>query len=704
MKSLRFAGAAVASALLLLAFQNCGGFQTVQGIISESEPKALGPDPSWDGQSKSLFPSIGFVLPNGTGHYDTVPSTLDLAERADEFIQGQVRTSNALTAAGLAMPTPMNLYNVPAHAIFGELMEGERPIREPFCQTTPCLWPDHGDWGLELIAMAKARRMASVDRDDALGTATGHYKMLLNLFDPQAQAEIKAILGGSSLIPGVLPPNRTIPGYENETGQQSPITMSTFAMGVLTTYLEEDSNNAILKSAVKKFFDLHIKHLNYGFTGGSYFHYFFNMPLLTDYRPPFDLATATYATSIQGFVPVYPVQIQGTAAYYFLEVYKRTGNRQALEAARQLLYFLRYWSQPYPGAGGRALLPADGVFKDHMYSELQAVLALIADAEIRIAEGDTSPTGVAAEQLIIADKIYNYIKAVTKAGLVGSFGETGTLGETIRVGIKLTNLGVGNYLDEVEFWTRNMLAESQIRAGDTGSSGMFWSNATHVFAIPMNSFNFRYNVDGSANAILAMHDVWDHTVQIKGSTALVNFLLNRASRYVTVRSELPYGGRVEAQTANDIGALKSLAIRVPTWADRAQVTLTARNSGGAEVMLKLNSDWSWAGTYAYISNIKSDTVYTLNFPIKVYQAPVYELRTANQLWFESTMPNYTSPENLSSYTGTFRGYDLVSVSPLPSYVSNGVPRFQRRFLADLPATNQPAPRRQVSRFVHSTAH
>ena len=272
----------------------------------------------------------------------------------------------------------------------------------------------------------------------------------------------------------------------------------------------------------------------------------------------------------------------------------------------------------------------------------------------------------------------------------------------IRIAIKLTDNGVGSYFDEAEFWTRNQLAESQI-GSTSGVAGMFWSDATHPFSIPTNNKNFRYNVDGSANAIIAMHDVWEHIVTVKGTTAHVNFLLNRASPYITVRSDLPYRGQVEAQTAPSIGNLTSLAVRIPDWADHAyaSVSVTKRGADGTETTVAAGTEagWVFSGSYAYIYNIKPNTTYTVHFPIKVYTASVYQMRSPDTFWYEGSYPSSAGPESITIYTGTFRGYELVSATPAPNY--SGVALYQRQHLAALAASDVAPPTKEVTRFIHN---
>jgi hypothetical protein len=414
--------------------------------------------------------------------------------------------------------------------------------------------------------------MTALDRDDAEGTVSGHYEMLVKLFDIDAQKVVEAYTGPSLLKPAKI--GKDVPGFEMATAPQVPITPSTFGMEALMAYLDDAPDPCALRAAIDGFAQMHEDLVNHAQSGGGTFSYYFDLPM------------GGYDSSEQGYVPIYPVFIRGRAAYGLLSLHRLTGNSGALVLGRGLLEFLQQWVPPYSNT---MLLPSNGEFRDHMYSEAQGGFALIADATLRRDANPAAP--VAQQQLAVANNVYTFIKSRTLAGIVGNFGETGTLGEMIRLPIKLTDLGVGSYFDEAEYWVRNHLAELQI-SGASGVDGMFYSDATHPFAIPTNAKNFRYNVDGSANAILAMYDVWNHIVEEKGDAALVHFLLNRAARHITVRSDLPYRGRVEAQTAPELGTLTALAIRVPNWADHAWVSVSRKSTSG-ESVLAPETEWVW---------------------------------------------------------------------------------------------------------------
>ncbi|MDB5237758.1 MAG: hypothetical protein JWM46_28 [Candidatus Kaiserbacteria bacterium] len=631
--------------------------------------------------AKSIFPSKFSILPSGVTYTDTVPDTLDLAFRAAQFLHSEVTTSIS------------SLYNAPAHAIFGgfvpgegESTQGQGTFTGTWCKNTfPCLWPDVGDWGLEMIAMTRAREMTAYDRDDAAGSLSGQYTMLTNLYDISAQKVVDAYTGAGLLRPQKITPTDTAYG----TVPESPITGSTFAMEALMAYLPDQPGNTLLQTAVQAYIQMHKDYLSTSRTGGGTFSYFYNVPL------------DNWAGGEQGVTPIYPVFVQGRAAYGLLTAYQLTGNATALSIGNSLMNFLQNWIAPY---SGKTVLPSSGTFTDHIYSEEQGLSALITDAEIHKQAGDTATANAEFAQ---ADRIFQYIITATNAGIIGDFGESGTSGEMIRDAIRLTDNGIGSYYDKAEYWTRNQLAEEQLGVSsqigwNTAIGGMFWSDATHPFSIPTNNKNYRYNVDGSANAMIAMSDVWSHIVTTKGSVAYVNFLLNGTSKYVTVRSDLPYRGQIEAQTAQSLDSINALAVRIPDWTDHtyAAVSITARDAQGERTLTGgTELGWLFNGAYAYIYSAKPNTVYTVHFPIKIYTATVYQMRPPETFWYESSVPSSSGPAVATTYTGTFRGYELVSATPAPNYA--GIALYQRQALAALPAGDVAPPTKTVQRFIHN---
>ena len=200
---------------------------------------------------------------------------------------------------------------------------------------------------------------------------------------------------------------------------------------------------------------------------------------------------------------------------------------------------------------------------------------------------------LAHEDIQLANNMYQFVKHITKGDVLGNYGEMDSTDDMMRLGMDLSELGAGPYWDEVERWTRNTLADRQIDAAtaeryignpSTGYyptdhvgdkvTGMFFSDCTHSLAVPPKAW--MYNIDDATNPMHATYEVWAHTVEIKGDVARINFDLNRAGQYLDIKSDLPYRGRIEVGMKDNIGPVRSLAVRVPGWADRRSINIVLR--------------------------------------------------------------------------------------------------------------------------------
>jgi hypothetical protein len=107
------------------------------------------------------------------------------------------------------------------------------------------------------------------------------------------------------------------------------------------------------------------------------------------------------------------------------------------------------------------------------------------------------------------------------------------------------------------------------------------------------------------NPMMGVYDAWNRIVQFKGSTAVVNLLLNRASCYLDVKSELPYRGRVDIVTKSSVGPLTALEVRIPdhTYLAAVGVSVSGQDLAG---------QWRWVnGSYVHIPNLRPSAIYTL---------------------------------------------------------------------------------------------
>jgi hypothetical protein len=363
-----------------------------------------------------------------------------------------------------------------------------------------------------------------------------------------------------------------------------------------------------------------------------------------------------------------------------------------------------FWANPDPST-----YPRDAFYVGHTLAYTTALLALVSDARARYGRYPADPT--CRNEIMFAVQGYEFMKRLNNMGLLGNFGVSSTLGIMLQLAVQLEQfrfiypdlVPLTGYYEDAERWTRNTAAEMRVDSatdayipnaassdpqyGNIGAraEGTLLSDATHVLSIP--NFDLLDNNDGLW-LMRGLHDVWKDTVTYSeaNTVAWVNFLLNNASEYMDVYSELPYQGVVLIVLRNDAGSLKELAVRIPSWA-------------GQNVSISMNGQpaaWTWNGSYAVIYPISAGANFEIQFPMAVQHLPFQQNRPQNQHWYEG---DYEANQ-ISTYNGVFLGDVLVGSDVRPA---GGIPRYQRQNLASLvqgnTATAVPAPRKTVTRFV-----
>ncbi|MDZ4818031.1 MAG: hypothetical protein SGJ20_03560 [Planctomycetota bacterium] len=652
--------------LILLAF--------AAAVLSIAQQASAVENPYYSIVPNTVFPSKNSLLPSGKTYVDSVPDTLDLATRAEWFLRGAIQSI-----------TP-SLHDAPA----GIVLRPETTLYD--CSRggeshSPCLFNSSPNWGKVMQGLTQAREMTGYDRNDTDHTLETQHRMMTNMLDWDVTLDLL---------------NR---GYPGIVYPQNAITPQTVAMQSLISEWRREPRPEIA-SAVQEFVRMHLNvRTSVTDSQGKRFNTVF-------YKEP-NPSPETHVGYLGNY---YTPFIHGKALRVMSEWYLETGDTNAFAMSNQLSDFVRnyengqIWQNPNPARFTDSSGP--GQFVGHIHSWLQVAMGLATHAEaLRVTNPSSS---LAQSELNMANNVYNFVKSRTRAGKIGNFGESGTTGDMALLGIKLSEQGVALYYDEVEAWTRNAMAETQIDAQaaqlipnnifsqyehtniGTKATGMFFADGTHVARIPFKSAGG--TSDYAPNTFAGMYEVWNKTVEYKDNFAQINFALNKASKYLDVKSDLPYRGVIEAEMKSDIGPLNSIGVRVPGWADQQAVTVVERDPLGNERTLNAN-EWSWlSGQYAIINNIQPDTSYLVKFPIEVYTETIYEMRDANAIWYEGSYPSPSagSPETIISYQGKFRGNTLVDISPRPT---GGFPRYQRQHLAGLPPIDVSPPLVDLTRFV-----
>lgn len=620
-----------------------------------------------------VLPKISILVPSGASTTEIFPDTIDLANMAQLYLDG---ITNILLPENLYFLVPPGMVNM--HGTPTSIFAGGAP-----------------NWGKTIQAMVMARRMSGYDLNDANGTLTKQLMSTRNMIDPNVNRNlISRGEGAWHVIKGANPENQ----------------MTTAVEGLMELF--------------KQYPSLDLQHLIQDMIT---YHTTMAIPDRNDNSEP----TLHYRVPPPGVSPYVPNSIgtiglgdgpfvHGKTMRALGEWYLLSGDSQALSTATLISNFVRnysnslFWTVPpgFPEGAG------EGHFAGHIHMYATALMGLLWEAEARLKK-DSKDT-FAWALVAFVQKSYTYIRDMHGGNAValGNYGEICATADMIRLAVKMTELGAADYNEDIERWTRNQISVSQIRSRITIVSspgdplkdkigekvkGLFFEDATHVLAIPDTSngqgdLTLQLVACGLGNVIHAIYDVWEHIVQFKGSVAQINVLMNRATWYLDVKSEIPYRGTVHVQTAADLGPIKSFELRIPdnTSPNNVQVYIDGTPA-----------PFSWRGNFVKINSLRPNTKYTVSFPQLFRQLGFRQVRNQNQNWAESSYSpdpgngqDYGFHDNLQEnmFTGTFRGLTMVGVDHRPA---GGIPLYlesERTSLAAIGAADVAAPWISMYRF------
>ena len=368
--------------------------------------------------------------------------------------------------------------------------------------------------------------------------------------------------------------------------------------------------------------------------------------------PDTQMPVGLWASAQSGWV------VQGLAqAYRFL------GYEPALELAGKLSRYLKDHSKYYDADG--AFLP-DGFIRSVTTSERAASVhfhhhtyPLLGLVEYGMISGDQ-------EMIEFGHKGFQYGIANGEP-LTGYFpealqspelehSELCEVADMLALGLKLTEAGAGDYWDDVDRWTRNMLAEGQLTQCDwierlphTAAAGDDEPHRTSDRVAERNlgafagwpTANDWYVGDGpgimhccTGNAVRAIYYVWENILQHQDGNLRVNLLLNRVSQWADVESHIPYVGQVDVKVKQPV----ALSIRIPEWVTPAETRVQVNG---------VDRRVSWAGRYAEVGQVNPQDTASLTFPIA-----------------ERTDTVYVEKER---YTLVRKGNDVVAIDPPGRY-------------------------------------
>jgi len=328
-----------------------------------------------------------------------------------------------------------------------------------------------------------------------------------------------------------------------------------------------------------------------------------------------------------------------------VHAYRLLGHEPALALAGKVIRYLRRYYFQEDGA----FLGRPGEPLAHFHAHAHALLAMEEYAEVTKDD----------EMMAFVVRSYTWAKSlgdnlltapgynfVTNPGnnLLGYFvewvhssewegSETCQVSDMITLALRLSEAGVGDYWDDADRWTRNMLAEGQLTSTDwikRAPSEMLPNISEN--RLPLTAVDPHGTTDrvpernlgafagwaapndwhvGNGPGIMhcctgnggqTLYRVWERILRHESGRLRVNLLLNRVSPWADVASHLPYTGRVEVK----LKIATQLSIRIPEWVAPAGARCTV---DGRERAL------AWKDRYAVVGDVRPGETIVLLFPL-----------------------------------------------------------------------------------------
>jgi hypothetical protein len=658
-----------ASTKLLADEQKKGGTVSQSGFSESFPPPANIPT----GKLKIEYVREGspaFQVPavKGTRYTDTIPDTLDIADRAELCIR--VMTS-------IADPNA----------------DDEVYWLTTFYQNPPVMRHDFNDWVQTVEGMMEALPLVRVATGSEKNTEVDLTWMRVQWktigSDGVAYNPVRSRPWGLQSVPRAYEEpvwttdGKPIAMNDPAVKQLGSVEFSHRAIATMTVYYVR-TKDPMWKAAAEKM----ITRLSEIVIDCGDYAYFPSGSFLPGGRYPSDapMPVGIMAEELSGRI------IQGLAQYY-----RTTGYEPALRLAGKLTNYLRDHGGYYEPNGAwifseteksweRKSWPVDSlVHGGHGHGH---GIGLVSMLEYGIVANDRGT-------IELVRSAYEWAKAHYSSTTIGFFPEwfmphydaceTDTIADMVALALKMSSAGVADYWDDADRWTRNHFTESQITSADwihalaerspkkevkwdetadhvaERSLGAFagWSTANDFgVETPQHPRSIQHCCTG--NSSRTMYYIWQNILTYHQGKLRVNLLLNRASAWADVCSYIPYQGKVEIAVKKPLSALM---VRVPEWVtpNAEEVSISTREG---------KREFTWEGRYVNAGAAKPGETVTVTFPISTRRTT-------------ETIGNV-------QYTLEIKGNTVISIDP-PG--KNG-PLYERAyFRAD------EAPMRKVERFV-----
>jgi hypothetical protein len=312
-----------------------------------------------------------------------------------------------------------------------------------------------------------------------------------------------------------------------------------------------------------------------------------------------------------------------------------SGDKEALNLARKFVNFVlkdKFWIDAKHGK----FAP-----ESHLHAHLSTLWALLEYA--RVAQDD--------RLMNFVREGYEYARTqgIPKLGCLHHITEVCASHDMIALAIRLCEVGVADYWEDVDQYLRNQFIEHQYARPD-----LLQQMGNHAVESPVN---VPYEISDQPiekyvgyfastvsptlvdnwtalccmlNGSMALYFVWKSMLQCEDDIAQVNLLLNRASPMLDIDSYLPHQGKVVLKNKK----AKRILVRIPRWVRRQAIKSTRNGS---------TIDGFWLNNYLVFDRVTDNDIITIEFPMV------------------ETEEKYQSSD--VEYTCRFKGNTLVDISP-----------------------------------------
>ena len=355
--------------------------------------------------------------------------------------------------------------------------------------------------------------------------------------------------------------------------------------------------------------------------------------------------------------------------------YQLSGNKQGLRLSGELVRFLtkpKFWGdfstltaddiakyepwQQFPAKSGSEYPDVIGAehahWQGHLHGHINTLRAIL---EYALAANDSQLKAFVRDG-------YEWTRqsGFTRIGYIGD-GQGCGVGRLIGLAVKLSNASIGDYWEDVDQYIRNQGTEMQAMPEDReyleslakgkpappameGFPGDIRCT-DHVIEKSIGGFAGHISKDVvwlccSPHGCMGLFYAWDGMLQYENGTVRVNLLLNRASPEVDLYSYLPYEGKVVLKNKQAREAL----VRIPLWVDRQQVRVRVGTKDVAN---------TWLGNYLRLQDLKPHDLVTIEFP----------MRETTEKWTVPKLHRFSQGPAQEVYTCRFRGNTLVEITP-----------------------------------------